>query len=141
MTEARSPDNFESNTHFNRWTDQDPALARALEQLRKAPDRYHAQVALNIIKVVLEHQIEQQFDETASGVSPFEENVDVVVQNLLQTASTRLDPQQRRRWYDANESLRSAMQLLKDSPDEIQQVIIPTIARMIEQTLNECFAE
>ena len=43
----------------------------------------------------------------------------------------------RRRWYDVNETLHSAMNLLQDCPPELQQQLIPSIARMIEQTLVE----
>lgn len=43
-----------------RWADRDPALVEALEALRRADSRYQAQVALNIIKVIVEHKIESK---------------------------------------------------------------------------------
>jgi hypothetical protein len=116
----------EENTPFspgNRWYDQDPALCRAIEQLRTAPDRYQAQVALNIIKIIVEHQIEL---ETELPV----ENLDAALNYQGQGPNHR-----HRRWYDVHETLSSAMRLLEDCPDDLQRRVIPSIAAMIEGTL------
>ncbi|MDX2085306.1 MAG: hypothetical protein SFZ03_07960 [Candidatus Melainabacteria bacterium] len=112
---------------YQRWYDADPALARALESLRQAPDRYQAQVALNIIKIIVEHRI-----EAASGSA-----AETMEQLMAESGSSASDRSLRRRWYDVNETLHSAMHLLRDCPDDLQQSVIPSIARMIEQTLNE----
>jgi hypothetical protein len=110
---------------YQRWYDKDPVLSRALEQLRNAPDKYQAQIALNIIKIIVEHRIEEEteiqageLDESLPYKQPWGNN-------------------QNRRWYDVHETLRSAMQLLHDCPDDLQTRIIPSIATMIEATLEE----
>jgi hypothetical protein len=107
----------------HRWYDRDPVLKQALETLRHAPDSYQAQVALNIIVIIVEHQIES---ETLR-------NVDDLVQTLLDSKKQTRD--QYRRWYDLNETLRSALQLLKDCPEEVQQQVIPSISKMVEDSL------
>ena len=111
------------NPPFKRWYDRDPALSRAMEQLRTAPDKYQAQVALNIIKIIVEHQME----DDACGAP----------EDMLAAGMQQTDPARCRRWYDVHEALRSAMQLLCDCPDDLQQRVIPSVARMIETTLAE----
>lgn len=114
-----------SPTPYQRWYDKDPALRQAMDTLRQAPDAYQAQIALNIILIIVEHQIEA---ETLS-------NVDDLVHTLAD--SQRQDKDHCRRWYDLNETLRSAMQLLKDCPEELQHRVVPSIAKMIENSLEK----
>jgi hypothetical protein len=114
---------------YRRWYDQDPVLAKALEELRCAPSVYHAQVALNIMKVIVEHQAELELKEPS---------------DLLETLATQQAVQgnalPRRRWYDANQTLQSAMQLLHDTPQDLQTKLIPNIAEMIEAVLHQAMA-
>jgi hypothetical protein len=35
-----------------------------------------------------------------------------------------------------NETLRSAIHLLEDSPDDLQQLLLPSVTKMIEQALS-----
>jgi hypothetical protein len=114
-----------SPSDYQRWYDKDPILSQALETLRKAEDRYQAQIALNIILIVVEHHIEARTLAT----------VDALVDTLEQ--SQEQSKQYFRRWYDLNETLRSAMQLLQDCPDDVQQKVIPSISKMVEDSLKE----
>ncbi len=109
-----------------RWYDEDPILSRAMEQLRNAPDKHQAQIALNIIKIIVEHQIELETD------LPVED-----LDSALNYRRSWDDQRQCRRWYDVHEALASAVQLLHDCPEDLQKRIIPTISSMIEQTLAE----
>lgn len=109
-----------------RWYDKDPVLSRAIEQLRNAPDKYQAQVALNIIKIIVEHQIETETD------LPVED-----LDSALNYRGARDGNGRHRRWYDVHETLSSAMQLLCDCPEDLQQRIIPSIATMIDNTIRE----
>ena len=110
----------------NRWYDQDPVLYQAIEQLRTAPDKQQAQIALNIIKIVVEHQIERETDVPVEDLN-----------NTLQTPRNAQTMGRHRRWYDLHETLHSAMQLLQDCPDDLQKRIAPSIAVMIENTLYQ----
>lgn len=113
-----------------RWYDQDPALSRALEALRQAPTGYHAKVALNIISIIVEHsRLGENGEDTLS------------LDDLLEMADERLHDVPRQRWYDVDASLRSAMQVLQDTPSEYQARIIPNIAQMIELTLERNLIE
>ena len=111
---------------YKRWYDNDPVLSRAIKQLREAPDKYQAQIALNIIKIIVEHQIETKTTlpvEELDSDFPYRRSWD--------------EHRQCRRWYDVHEALASAIQLLGDCPDELQKRLIPTISAMIEKTLSE----
>lgn len=109
----------------NRWYDRDPVLSRAMSQLRQATDKQQAQVALNIIKIVVEHQIEAE--------------TTIVLQDLDSSLPYRGSWEtdgQNRCWYDIHETLSSAIQVLLDCPDDLQARLIPSIAQMIEGTLR-----
>jgi hypothetical protein len=110
-----------------RWYDKDPALSQALKDLKQASTAYQAQIALNIIKIIVEHRIESE-----SG-NPVE-----AIRDLLETTGHSDDDEQfqRRRWYDVDETLHSAMQLLHDCPPDLQKSVIPSITQMIEDTLG-----
>ncbi len=116
----------ETPEQYHRWYDEDPALSKALGQLRQASDKYQAQIALNIIKIIIEHQTEEESKSTLESLNKNIGNGESIEQQIL-----------RRRWYDINETLHSAMQLLQDTPDELQKSLIPTIAQMIETSLKE----
>lgn len=114
-----------TNHPRNRWYDRDPALSKALEQLKNAPDKYQAQVALNIIKIIVEHQMEEEINVSADNLN-----------EILARGSYHTEHNGHRRWYDVHETLGSAMQLLKDCPDDLQARVVPSISEMIEDTLN-----
>lgn len=108
-----------------RWYDQDPVLKNAMEALRQAPDRYQAQIALNIIMISLEHQIES---ETLGSVEA-----------LIEHLESSISPsREHRRWYDASATIRSAIQMLHDCPDEVQPHVIGCVATLVEETLAGC---
>jgi hypothetical protein len=121
MNQAPSP----HSSGNERWYDQDPALSKALEALRMAPSGYHAKVALNIISIIVDHYTMEE--DHANSVS---------LEALLTSSDERLEVLPRQRWYDVDASLRSAMQVLQDTPKEYQARIIPNIAQMIELTLE-----
>lgn len=118
-------------SQFQRWYDQDPALSRAMEHLRSASDKHQAQIALNILKIIAEHQLEGE-----TVLAP--EELDGNQHRLSEFETPGPNATQKRRWYDVNETLCSAIQLLRDCPDDLQQSILPTIARMIDRTLQDC---
>jgi hypothetical protein len=117
-----------------RWYDKDPALTKALESLRVAPNKFHAEVALNIISVIVEHRLEELQQKAAVCPEEFR-------QSLIEKSKDLVMPTYGKRWYDVNETLQSAIQMLKDTPDEIQKQIIPSIALVIEQAIARDLSE
>lgn len=114
-----------STNPTNRWYDTDPALKGALEQLRAASTHHQAQIALNIIKIIVEHQMENETNLKVEDLN-----------NALPSPSSSEDHRRHRRWYDVHEALNSAIQLLLDCPPDLQQRLIPSIIQVIENTLD-----
>lgn len=132
------PDDFAHHHQppSNRWYDRDPALSRVMAQLETANTTYQAQIALNIIKIMVEHHIEEALDTT---------NDDYAQTSRL--SPNDLDPSRgwedtsepyplRRRWYDMNETLRSAITMLEECPPDLQASLLPRIVAMVEATLT-----
>ncbi len=128
-----NPDSLGDNNANNslRWYDQDPALKRVMTQLEEATDKYQAQVALNIIKIVLEHHLEEAAEKNGNGRHPS------TVEDVLNWHDTERPYPLKRRWYDMNATLSAAMDTLADCPDELQHVLIPQIVVMVENTLQQ----
>jgi hypothetical protein len=103
----------------------DPVLQRALSQLRVTTDRHEAQLSLNIIKIIVEHQIEasEKFALRQAGG------------NTLIWQSWQHE-QRYRHFCNLYDTLHSALQLLTDSPEDLQSQLIPSIAHMVDLSLN-----
>jgi hypothetical protein len=110
---------------YKRWYDEEPVLGKALDELRQAGTSYQAQVSLNIMKVIVEHRLEADLQEPAEWSA---DTLPTTVQN---------NPMPRRRWYDADQTLQAALNLLQETPPDIQQQIIPSIAQLIEDALSK----
>lgn len=108
-----------------RWSDRDPALKQALNALKTAPSKAQAQIALNVMMVIIEHGIES---DTLS-------DVDQLI-DQLNTCRNKAKQHANRRWYDVNATLKSALQLLQDCPDDIQRHVIPMISTMVDEALQ-----
>ena len=106
----------------HRWHDNDPALQEAMNLLQKATQKQQAQVALNIIKVIVEHQTES--------------NTYCYIEDLMQHLKQGRKPASYRRWFDANETLSSAIDLLRDCPEDFQSTVIPAIYTLVAETIT-----
>jgi hypothetical protein len=114
-----------------RWYEQDPCLSRALGLLQEAQDVYQTQVALNIIKIVTEHQLEAlQENPVPDALFMANDNPELPL-----NVSGRRDEQ--RRWYDLNEALRASLAMVRNCPDVLQQHIMAQVTEMIETMLAE----
>jgi hypothetical protein len=89
----------------------------------------HAKIALNIINIIVEHRLE------ALSESPVDASTHSTT--LLEQAQNELQHIARRRWYDVNETLRSVMFLLQDTPEELQLALIPSVCTLIETTIEK----
>lgn len=112
---------------YLRWYDKDPALSKAMEALRTAPNRYQAQVAINIVKVILEQKLERDLDKIVD-----DETIRQAVEEINENEDLR---HRKRRWYDVNETLRAAMALLEDTPEDMHDSVVPSVVTIIEQSL------
>jgi len=105
-----------SNQH-RRWYDKDPVLSEAVHTLEESDDQTQIRVALNLIKIIIEHNIEdEQFE---------------AVDDIINAVGSGLDDNRRGRWYDIDTTLRTAMNMLQNCPADTQKVIAKEMAKMV----------
>ena len=107
----------EYHNQTRRWYDRDPVLSKSLKVLEVSDDATQIQMALNLIKIIIEHNIE---DNTFSSI---EDIVSAVDDGQEERGNTR--------WYDIDKTLRTAIQMLERCPFEMQSKIAKEMASMV----------
>ena|SRR3989339_1646688 len=105
-----------------RWYDRDPILSKAVKIIETSDDSLQIQIALNLIKIIVEHNID---DESYSSMDEIIESA-----NEGQEVGTS-------RWYDIDDTLRTAIQLLKGCSEEMQGKLAQDIATIVAESLNK----
>lgn len=113
----------EYSENIRRWYDKDPILSRSMNILEQSDDTTQIQVALNIIKIIIEHNI------AYSEYSGVEEIIDAVDEGLVN--------QGRSRWYDIDKTLRAAITMLENSDTEVQITAAKEMAKMVVDKIKE----
>ena len=111
-----------SNRH-RRWYDKDPVLSQAIETLEHSRDETQIRVALNLIKIIIEHNIEDEKFEA--------------VDDIINAVGSGLDDNKRGRWYDIDTTLRTAMNMLQNCPEDTQKVIAKEMAKMVVDKIKK----
>ena len=114
-----------ANGQSRRWYDKDPVLSKAMHTLENTDDQLQIQIALNLIKIVIEHRIEQE--EVQS--------VDDIISSV-KDASDGYDDDKKKRWYDLNETVRAAIYMLETSPDDMQKRIATDMAELVRKIIQ-----
>ncbi len=109
--------------NIRRWYDKDPVLSRSMRTLEHSDDKTQIQVALNIIKIIIEHNI------AYSEYSGVEEIIDAVDEGLVN--------QGRSRWYDIDKTLRAAISMLESSNHDLQTEVAKQMAKMVVDKIKE----
>ncbi len=105
-----------SNQH-RRWYDKDPVLSQAVETLEHSDDETQIKIALNLIKIIIEHNIEDEKFEA--------------VEDIINAVGSGLDDNRKGRWYDIDSTLRTAMNMLQNCPPATQHLIAKEMAKMV----------
>lgn len=113
----------EYSENIRRWYDKDPILSRSMKTLEQSDDTTQIQVALNVIKIIIEHNI------AYSEYSGVEEIIDAVDEGLVN--------QGRSRWYDIDKTLRAAITMLENSDTEVQIAAAKEMAKMVVDKIKE----
>lgn len=113
----------EFTTSSRRWYDQDPVLSSAMQTLEESSDDTQIKIALNLIKIITEHNIED---------SKYEE-----VSDIINATEIDLATQNRNRWYDLDETLRTAISMLQNCPQETRHDIAVEMARMVVEEIKK----
>ena len=59
----------EFTTNARRWYDRDPILSSAMKTLEESDDETQIKIALNLIKIITEHNISNEEYESVEGTS------------------------------------------------------------------------
>lgn len=114
----------EYSPSFRRWYDKDPVLSSAMRTLEQTDDDAQIKVSLNLIKIIIEHNIENsEFEAVEDIISAVEAGVE---QNS-----------KKNRWYDIDATLRTAINMLQNCPESTQKVIAKEMASLVVSKIKE----
>ena len=106
-----------------RWYDKDPVLSEAVHTLEQSNDDTQIRIALNLIKIIIEHNIEDEKFEA--------------VEDIINAVGLGLDDNRKGRWYDIDSTLRTAMNMLQNCPPATQHVIAKEMAKMVVDSIKK----
>lgn len=107
----------EYSENIRRWYDKDPVLSRYMKILENSDDETQIKVALNIIKIIVEHNI------AYSDYSSVEEIIDAVDEGIVNKNGNR--------WYDIDKTLRAAITMLENSEEDVQVSVAKEMAKSV----------
>ena len=113
----------EYNNMQRRWYDKDPILSRSMKTLEASDDETQIKVALNLIKIIVEHNI------------AFSEYTDV--NEIIEAVEEGMDTRANSRWYDIDRTVRAAINMLQNSPAETQKIIAKEMAKIVIDQIKE----
>ncbi len=113
----------EYSNQQRRWYDKDPVLSQAVKTLEETDDETQIKIALNLIKIIIEHNIEEEKFEA--------------VEDIINAVGSWLDDNRKGRWYDIDSTLRTAMNMLQNCPEATQHIIAKEMAKMVVQTIKK----
>lgn len=111
-----------TNQH-RRWYDKDPVLSQAVSTLEQSDDETQIRIALNLIKIIIEHNIEDEKFEA--------------VEDIINAVGSGLDDNRKGRWYDIDTTLRTAMNMLQNCPEATQHIIAKEMAKMVVDSIKK----
>ena len=111
-----------SNQH-RRWYDKDPVLSQAMNTLEHSDDDTQIRIALNLIKIIIEHNIENDKFES--------------VEDIMSAVQSGQSDSRNGRWYDIDSTLRTAMNMLQNCPEDTQKVIAKEMAKMVVDEIKK----
>lgn len=107
----------EYSNRQRRWYDKDPVLSQAIATLEQSDDETQIKIALNLIKIIIEHNIEDEKFEA--------------VEDIINAVGSGLDENRKGRWYDIDSTVRTAMNMLQNCPEATQRIIAKEMAIMV----------
>lgn len=113
----------EYNGKQRRWYDKDPILSRSMKTLEASDDETQIKVALNLIKIIVEHNL------------AFSEYTDV--NEIIEAVEEGMDTRANSRWYDIDRTVRAAINMLQNSPADTQKIIAKEMAKIVIDKIKE----
>ena len=113
----------EFTTNARRWYDQDPVLSSAMKTLEESDDETQIKIALNLIKIITEHNISSSEYES--------------VEDIISATEDILETTKKGRWYDLDATLRTAISLLQNCPESTRSVIAKEMAKNVIEIIKK----
>ena len=113
----------EFTTSARRWYDKDPVLSSAMKTLEESDDETQIKVALNLIKIITEHNIHNSEYES--------------VEDIVSATEDVMENTKRDRWYDLDGTLRTAISLLQNCPDSTRSIIAKEMAQNVLELIKK----
>ena len=113
----------EFTTNARRWYDRDPILSSAMKTLEESDDETQIKVALNLIKIITEHNISNSEYES--------------VEDIVSATEDILETTKKGRWYDLDGTLRTAISLLQNCPEATRSVIAKEMAKNVIELIKK----
>ena len=107
----------EFTTNARRWYDKDPVLSSAMKTLEESDDETQIKIALNLIKIITEHNISNSEYES--------------VEDIVSATEDVLENTKKGRWYDIDGTLRIAITLLQNCPPSTRHEIAKQMAKNV----------
>ncbi len=114
---------YNEDVNYRRWYDKDPLLSKSMHTLENSSDESQIKVALNLIKILIEHNISEN---TYTGV---EDMLTAVEDGLVERGNNR--------WYDIDTTVRTAIHMLENSPAVVQKAVAKEMAKMVVDKIKE----
>ena len=113
----------EFSTNARRWYDKDPILSSAMKTLEESDDETQIKIALNLIKIITEHNISNSEYES--------------VEDIVSATEDILETTKKGRWYDIDSTLRTAITLLQNCPDATRALIAKEMAKNVIEIIKK----
>jgi hypothetical protein len=113
----------EFSTNTRRWYDRDPILSSAMKTLEESDDETQIKIALNLIKIITEHNISNAEYES--------------VEDIISATEDVLDNTKKGRWYDIDATLRTAISLLQNCPEDTRRIIAKEMAKNVIEIIKK----
>ncbi len=113
----------EYTDNIRRWYDRDPVLSKSMTILEESDDETQIKIALNLIKVIIEHSITS--------------NNFLAVDDILTAVEDGRVVRGNGRWYDIDTTLRTAINMLENCPEATQKSIAKEMARIVVEKIKE----
>lgn len=113
----------EFSTNARRWYDKDPVLSSAMKTLEESDDETQIKVALNLIKIITEHNISNTEYES--------------VEDIVSATEDILETTKKGRWYDLDGTLRTAISLLQNCPESTRSIIAKEMAKNVIELIKK----
>lgn len=114
---------YSEEQNYRRWYDKDPLLSKSMRTLESSSDETQIKIALNLIKILIEHNIS--------------ENEFTAVEDMMSAVEDGLVERGNSRWYDLDTTVRTAINMLENSPTVVQNAVAKEMAKMVVNKIKE----